>query len=287
MNLLIDNIFEAFMMEGGNAVHADRIPASAGPKIFAEVEDKLERVSGYEMRLLGSVGKKADPDTNGDIDIAVLTSDKSSLIDCIEQAFPDCEMNDKTGPGIVSIGYPYELHSGRSIVAQVDFMMVDDLEWAEFFYGSPDYTKNESVFKAALRNWLMSITFSCLPVGELPKTDEEGRTIAKWKYAFSAAGVNKQWLEYTGRGGAFLKSPKKVKELEQFVTKNWKEVLGMVFKNPDRKQFTSVETLWAALHSNEFLYGKGVLAEIEQRFEDEALASIGKSLDDFKAAIGE
>lgn len=285
MKRLINNILEAFLVEGGNAVHADRIPASVGPKIFAEVEAKLEKVSGYEMAVLGSVGKKADPDTNGDIDIAVLTNDKDHLIDCIEQAFPDCEINTKTGPGIVSIGYPYELPGGNTIVAQVDFMMVDDLEWAEFFYGSPDYTKNESLYKAALRNWLMSITFSCLPVGELPLTDEDGKTLAKWKYAFSAAGVNKQWLEYRSKSGGFLKSPKKVKEMEQFITKNWKEVLGMVFKNPDKKQFNSVESLWRALHSNEFLHSRAVLDEIEQRFETEALASIGKTLDEFIKTI--
>ena len=142
MKSLREYITESFVYEGGNAVVCDKIPAAIAKELYEEIKNKvLTNTNGVEMRLLGSVGKKNLHDTHGDIDIAINITDLNELLSIINNVFPDVEYN--KSPGLVSIGYPFE-YKGKQMVGQVDFMMQEDLDWAEFFYSSPDYTKNES-----------------------------------------------------------------------------------------------------------------------------------------------
>lgn len=280
MKSLKEYIIESFVNEGGNAVVCDKIPAAIAKELYEEIKNKiLTNTNGVEVRLLGSVGKKNPHDTHGDIDIAINITDLNELLSMINDVFPDVEYN--KSPGLVSIGYPFE-YKGKQMVGQVDFMMQEDLDWAEFFYSSPDYTKNESQFKANIRNILFSIAFSCIPIEGQPDYGEEAET--RWKYTLSMKGLSKQFLDYRGKKG-LLKNPKKVKELEQFISKNAKDVIGFLFHKPSLDIYKSVETLWNELHTSNFKY-PGVLQLIESRFEEEVLKSMDFDLKKFDEMIG-
>lgn len=266
-NFIIESIKD--INEGGNAVRSDRIPAVMAMPLFNEIKKKINsRFSDVDMRVLGSVGKKKHNDTNGDIDIAINITDIHKLEKMVEIVFPDVDKATMPGFGIVSIGYPYE-YKGRKMLAQVDFMMQDDLEWAEFFYASPDFTKDESQFNGALRNTLLSIIIAEVPTDDAPTM--QGDSIAtRYKYNLSYKGFSKQFLDYRGKNNNLLKNPKKNKELETFISKNWRDVIGFIFKKPDLKIMNSVETLWKAIHTDNFKY-KELLPSIESKFEKHVL----------------
>ena len=62
------------IFEGGNAVKSNPIPAVIAPKVYDEIEKKVHSISKFkdiDMAALGSIGKKADDQTNGDIDVAL------------------------------------------------------------------------------------------------------------------------------------------------------------------------------------------------------------------------
>ena len=75
--------------EGGNAIESNPIPAVIAPKIYDEIEN-------IEMAALGSIGKKKDEDTNGDIDIAIKIDSKEELNNIVDTCFSDCEINYNT-----------------------------------------------------------------------------------------------------------------------------------------------------------------------------------------------
>ncbi len=269
-------IIESLVNEGGHAVVCDRIPAEMSPVIFREIQDEIHKhYKNIDMRVLGSVGKKKAGDTNGDIDIAINITNQKELDEILNKVFPDVEKAHLVG--IISIGYPYK-YKGKQLVAQVDFMMQEDLDWAEFFYSSPDYTKNESQFKAAIKNHLLSLIVSEVPTDELP-TMKDRQIETKYKYTLSMNGLSKQFLDYRGKKG-LLKNPKKVKEMEQFISRNGEEVVAFLFEKPDIRIVNSVESLWKEIHSKNFKF-PSILSNIEERFEKEVLEPNGFEMKKF------
>ena len=158
-------------------------------------------------------------------------------------------------------------------------MIVDDLEWAEFIYASPNFIEDESRYKAALRNHLLSIMISEIPVDEQPQYNDAGEIETRWKYSLDFAfGVTKQLLDYRGKNG-LLKNPKKLKEFEQIITKNKKAFIDLLFEKGDDSDFKSLETVWKALHSK-YKY-RGKIKDIEYRFFVEVLERNGLDKDEF------
>ena len=167
MKSLIQFIKESLINEGGNAVTANPIPAYITPLLYKEIEDAiLKENPDIKMVPLGSVGKKNDDQFNGDIDIAVNIDNKEELNELIDKVFPNLEKNPNTTQNIISISYPYN-KEGQSGNAQVDFMIVKDIDFAKFFYHSPDFKKNESKFKGATRAKMLSIIVSSIPVEDV------------------------------------------------------------------------------------------------------------------------
>ena len=67
--------------EGGNAIESNPIPAVIAPKIYDEIENIVHsKFKDIEMAALGSIGKKKDEDTNGDIDIAIKIDSKGPVV---------------------------------------------------------------------------------------------------------------------------------------------------------------------------------------------------------------
>ena len=207
---------------------------------------------------------------NGDIDIAIKLDNKKELSELIDKVFPNLEKNPNTTPSIVSISYPYN-KEGKSGNAQVDFMIVKDIDFAKFFYHSPDFKKNESKFKGATRAKMLSIIVSCIPVEDAKdEYFEDGKTVKKhWKYTFNTEGVFRQLLDYTGKKGP-LKNPKKVKEFEKLIANDPDNCIKFIFgDNGKIEDCNSAESLWKAVHDNNKFKFQDVVKKIEDRWFDE------------------
>ena len=219
---------------------------------------------------LGSVGKKNNDQFNGDIDIAVKINTKKELIELIDKVFPDLEKNPNTTSSIVSISYPYN-KEGKTGNAQVDFMIVKDIDYAKFFYHSPNFKNNESKFKGATRTKMLSIIVSCIPVEDAKdEYFEDGKTVKKrWKYTFNTEGVFRQLLDYTGKKGP-LKNPKKVKEFEKLMANDPDNCIKFIFgDNGKIEDCNSAESLWKAVHDKNKFKFQDVVKKIEDRWFDE------------------
>ena len=271
MKSLVQFIKESLINEGGNAVTANPIPAYITPLLYKEIEDAiLKENPDIKMVPLGSVGKKNDDQFNGDIDIAIKLDNKKELSELIDKVFPDLEKNPNTTPSIVSISYPYN-KEGKSGNAQVDFMIVKDIDFAKFFYHSPDFKKNESKFKGATRAKMLSIIVSCIPVEDAKdEYFEDGKTVKKhWKYTFNTEGVFRQLLDYTGKKGP-LKNPKKVKEFEKLIANDPDNCIKFIFgDNGKIEDCNSAESLWKAVHDKNKFKFQDVVKKIEDRWFDE------------------
>lgn len=264
------------IFEGGNAIsNATPIPADIAPLVYKEVEEKVKAIFKGEIAPIGSLGKKMDDDFNGDIDIVIDIPTKDELGAVLDKVFSDYEINKKTGPSIISVGYPFNIN-GKSGVAQIDFMIVKNMNWAKFRYSSPDFKKGESKYKAAVKNMFLSIVVSEIPVKDAENEYfDSGEVQRKWKYTFNTEGVFKQLLDYTGKNGKPLKNPKKLKEFETLITNDPLNCAKFIFGDKaDLKDFTSVETLWKAVHTK-FSFGYDIVKKIEDRFFDE----VGKEYD--------
>ena len=73
---------------------------------------------------------------------------------------------------------------------------------------------------------------------------------------------------------------KKVKEMEQFISRNGDEVVAFLFNKPDIRIVNSVESLWKEIHSKNFKF-PDILPNIEERFEKEVLEPNGFEMDKF------
>ena len=271
MKSLVQFIKESLLNEGGNAVTANPIPAYITPLLYKEIEDAiLKENPDIKMVPLGSVGKKNDDQFNGDIDIAIKIDNKEELNKLIDKVFPDLEKNPNTTPNIVSISYPYN-KEGKSGNAQVDFMIVKDIDFAKFFYHSPNFKNDESKFKGATRAKMLSIVVSSIPVEDAKdEYFEDGKTVKRhWKYTFNTEGMFKQLLDYTGKKGP-LKNPKKVKEFEKLIYNDPQNCVKFIFgDNGKIEDCNSAESIWKAVHNKNKFKFQDVVQKIEDRWFNE------------------
>ena len=271
MKSLIEYIKESLIVaEGGNAVKSNPIPAKIAPKVYNQIESDIKKNYPFiEMAVLGSIGKKNDDQTNGDIDIAIKVDSKKELEDIISKCFPNDEVNKQTTATIVSIGYPYNIE-GQSGIAQVDFMFVKNLEQAIFNYHSPNYRNKESKYKGAVRTYMLSDLVSSIPVKDArDEYFDDGKTLKrKWKLTYNSYGIFKQLVDYCGKNGKPVKNGKKLKEFETLITENPKEIVAFLFgKNGSFKDTNSAESIWAAVHDeSKFQFGPDVVEVFEKHF---------------------
>ena len=257
------------LFESGHAVTASPIPAYIAPLIYKEIEDKIHKFDkNIKLAPLGSLGKKADDQFTGDIDIAISYDNKEDLLNMINSVFANSEVNPNTTPKIVSINYEWNFDNKQDI-AQIDFMFTKNIDWAKWRFSSPDLKNGESKYKAAPKVYLIQHIVSSIPVKDVQdEYFEDGVTVKRhWRYAFNQEGVFKQLEDYTGKRGP-LKNPKKLKEFEELVSNDPVNVMRFIFGNNDidPKVFNSVEALWKAIHSDKWPWGDKVLERTEKRF---------------------
>lgn len=284
MKRLITFIKESLnIYEGGNAVKSNPIPAVIAPKVYDEIYKKVQSKFKIDMIPLGSIGKKADDKTNGDIDVAVKVESKDKLNEIVDTCFSDCEINYQTMGTITSFGYPYDI-DGYKGIAQVDFMIVKDINWAKFRYHSPNFKKNESKYKGGARNCMLCDIVACIPVEDAKdEYFEDGVTLKRhWKHTFNTEGIFVQLVDFCGKNGKPLKTGKKLKEFEKLVTNDPENCIKFIFgDNGTIADANSAESLWEAIHDpKKFKWGDDILAKIEEKvYNDKSLEEFGLDLE--------
>lgn len=262
MRRLIEVIQEALIFEGGHSVEgAEPIRGDLAKVVADEIIEKVKSEFKIECAALGSTGKKGKNQTSGDIDIAVQMSwqDKDKLINFVKKEFKDCPFGNIVDYlNVFNIGYKYD-EDGKEKIVQVDFMFVDDVEWAQFVYFSPNFLKNESQFKGAWRSTLLRGICACTPAEKVdkkyePEYFEDGKTIKTfWKFTFSQAdGLFADHKTYEGNKKP-LKNPKTIKDDREYISKNIDTILHMCLgKDATRDDCNSYETLLNFIASDRY-----------------------------------
>ena len=271
--------------EGGNAIESNPIPAVIAPKIYDEIENIVHsKFKDIEMAALGSIGKKKDEDTNGDIDIAIKIDSKEELNNIVDTCFSNCEINYNTMKTITSIGYKYDI-DGYKGIAQIDFMIVKNMDWAKAYYHSPNLKTGESKYKGMIRTTLLNDIISCLPVKDVKdEYFEDGVTVKRhWKHTFNTEGVFIQLVDYCGKNGKPVKTGKKLKEFEKLITNDPLNMVRFVFGDKGEiSDINSAESLWKAVHDeSKFTWGKDVIKNIEEKFINDPTVKDKINVEDF------
>ena len=253
----------------GHAVNCMRLKMRDAENIYKEVENKIKR-ENKEIQLcgIGSLGKKAPEVETGDIDIAIIIESKEVLKNILLSALGlnITEINMYTTPKVISIGYKY-----NELIAQIDFMLVDNLEWAKWRFQSPDLKNGESKYKADPKVFLQSFMISAIPIDMPIEYFEDNITIkTKYKYTLNQEGLYIQKLNYEGKRGKPVKNPSR--ENYKYLGNNPQEIMNLIFPNWVDKYmntyFHSVENLWNALHQYS-TYGKDYIYDVEKRFYED------------------
>ena len=218
------------------------ISSKIAPNIQQEIIDKIiDKYPDIEYLPIGSVGKKNDDDFNGDIDIAIKCKNIQELENIINSVFSSLETLKIESLYIISIDYPYH-HQDKTMYVQCDFMIMWDKDYTKFRYYCPDYRKNESKYKVGAKIMFANMILNhCQEKNNNLNDDEVGqfsfRPTALFRYVYK-----KDLSKYK----------------EQYITNDPVEIAGYAFKDKDISHFNSVETLWKAIHSDNFKYPQEV-----------------------------
>ena len=170
MKSITQYIKESLITEGGHSVEGvSPIRGDLASVVANEIISKISKEFNCQCAALGSTGKKSKEQTSGDIDIALELpwEDKDKVLDFIKKEFSDSkEGNIVSSLHVFNIGYKYD-EDGEEKYVQVDFMFVENIEFAKFCYHSPSFINNESHFKGAWRTQLMMSVINSLDVNDV------------------------------------------------------------------------------------------------------------------------
>ncbi len=231
---------KSLLTEGGNlfpdAVGIKQSEVSATvSKIETVVLKELGLIGiGTDCFILGSAGKKSKDELSGDLDIGVSMDQLASanelklseVLDWLIKKLTDMGYDAKPLRGFsqVSIAFPIEGRVTDEPV-QVDFMLSNNINWSRFIYNSPDYSKGESKYKGAYRNFLLSAVISGYEY-EVLKKSEKGVPIEVRKYSMRFdRGIYQLTKSFAGKDGGIVKAGKTVSGTEKFLTQTPEEVV--------------------------------------------------------------
>ena len=291
------------ILEGGAAVNGRRILQSEVPSILNRVEEILSGlglVRGEDWEMLGSAGKKKAEETSGDIDIyikknrikEVLGSSDEDIYNDIRSYLEELGYNKfyiQTSINLISFAMPIK---DEEDIIQVDFTLVRNLEWTKLVYNSPDYTKDQSKYKANVRNMLLqSIVGACFKRTTKRVTLDDGSVVDGEieKYIIKLAdGLYKTRRNWFGKRNDIIKTVNRMHEYDELISDAPQDVIDLLFDDATIDDFISFESLYDLFMSDKFkfpekrdeiLYGyiidldKNKLeipSEIPQKYVDEA-----------------
>ena len=262
------NFKNLLLTEGGNAIkNSEHIRGDYAMKVANLIISKVQKYFDCDMSVLGSTGKKGEDAYSGDIDIALTLSidREDELKEYLEKIFPGIETRFMPGLKILSVGFKYIDFNNNEKIVQVDFMFVNNLDYAKFMYHSPNFIKNESNFKGLFRTNLLGIIASRCPINEkyLPTeyfTNEydgkyKGEIKSFWKYSLSYDdGLRIIHKSFVGKNNK-LKNAITIKEDTIKVTQDIDKILHIIL-GPEAtiNDCNSFENLVNFLTSNKYIY---------------------------------
>lgn len=284
MKQLVEYIKEALLTEGGHSVEGvEPIRGDLAKPVADEIIKLLQGQFKCEMAALGSTGKKGADKTSGDIDIAIEYDwDKKDEIKNFllkNEEIKDGNVNEKLH--VFNIGYPYKDGEETKLV-QVDFMFTDNVEFAQFAYNSPDFTKNESKYKGMYQSTLLMAIVENTPVEDiLDKTYEperftkddydgsyDGEIKSFWKLYFDQnEGLKAEHKTFEGKTKP-TKNPTTIKGDTVKITKDIKQILNKIFGPKATKETCNTfENELAFICSDDYKYkSKEQLESIKNTF---------------------
>lgn len=278
--------------EGGAAIKSSRnILQYEFPGTLEHLKDVLFPILGLdaspqkeEFLPIGSLGrKKDDSETSGDLDLGYdaklfarrhqipVEGCSTEVYNILKEKLPEVlgfepEIKHMPGFKIVSVGWPIQGDPSNGLV-QVDLIPLSSMDWAKFIYYSPDYKRDESKYKSAHRNWLLSAILSARK--NVLETDPEGEVMDyDSPVLILSDGLFWHKKSYKGTIKPRLKNPQKVSGSERFVTNDPQEfidfTLGPGYTQDDVKTF---EQLFSIITQPDFDL-KDKLPEIKERYID-------------------
>jgi hypothetical protein len=173
-------------------------------------------------------------------------------------------MNNLSGLNILSVAWPIAGDANNGFV-QLDLMPLQNMEWAKFIYYSPDYRTDESQWKSAHRNWLLSAAL--VARREILANDEQGEVLDyRTPALILPSGLYLQTKSFRGKLKPRLKNAQKIPGTEEFITDDPQEfinyALGPGYSENDVKTFEKVLSI---MTSPNFKY-KEFLPQIKEKF---------------------
>jgi len=223
-----------------------------------------------DFKPIGSYCKKKDDDTYGDIDIMI---DANKIVqeftfkndeEYVGRLYNNLEYVDNIfkrlgyetvvslGFGQVSVKIPVCGEEDRGF-AQVDLMLTEYPEWADFVYFSPDFTKGESRYPSKYMGMLIMAIITEAYKGNYTY-NENGQLV---EYSMLAYRLNEGIMQVR-KSHQGVKGLIKVAKIvnETLVTVDPKEVMALCFgdKYRDKPRVKSFEETWKRMHSSFFIH---------------------------------
>jgi hypothetical protein len=247
---------------GGNAIKcSSRINQENIEETIIEIKKMLYDLDINEnnIAVLGSASKKLPGETSGDIDIAINinalpVNSYDYLIDYMSKKV--IEYKDMRSMGIISIAFPIKNIDLRQInkFVQVDFMLVDSIEWASWAFYSP--SSKESPWKGLYRN---EILYSIAKHMNFEFLDFIDSLPVSWKRNFFDLSKGLLTGTQTIKGKkSILKTAKTLEKT--LISKDPDEVVKMMF-NEDlcKDDVLTWESTFKHLISDDFKYKNNLL----------------------------
>ena len=260
------------ILEGGAAVNGRRILQSEVPLILDKVEEILSGIGlvrGEDWDIVGSAGKKKSEDTSGDIDICIK---KDRMKEVLGSGDGKDDVFNDLGKYLEGLGYDrYVVQSGFNQVSfgmpindmediiQVDLILTRSLEWSRFTQSSPDYTKDESKYKAHVRNVLMMcIVKYCFKRTTKRVTLDDDSIVdgeAEMYVIRLTDGLYKTRKNWLGKRDPIKKKPDLMHEYDELITDTPQGLIDLLFEDGVTvDDFLSFETLFNAFMSDKFKF---------------------------------
>ena len=258
------------ILEGGAAVNGRCILQSEVPAILDKVDEILSGlglVKGEDWDMVGSAGKKKAEDTSGDIDVCIKRDRMKEVLgsgDGKNDVFNDL------GKYLMELGYDKQHVSFDQVscgipindaddIIQVDFILTRSLEWSRFTQSSPDYRKDESKYKAHVRNVLMMCIVKYCFKRTTKKVTLDDDTIVDGEaevYVIRLTdGLYKTRKNWLGKRDPILKNAQLMREYDELITDTPQDFINLIFEDGVTvDDFLSFETLFNAFMSDKFKF---------------------------------
>ena len=259
------------ILEGGKAVDGRRILQSEVPSIADKVDEILSGlglVRGEDWEMVGSAGKKKAEDTSGDIDVCIK---KDRMMDVLGSRDGENGVYDDLAKYLEGLGYDrYRAQPGFSQVSfgmpindaddiiQIDFILTRSLEWSRFTQSSPDYTKDESKYKAHVRNVLMMCIIKYCFKRTTKRVTMDDDTVVDGEveaYVLRLTdGLYKTRKNWIGKSGGILAKDVVMHEYDELITDTPQGLIDLLFDDGTVEDYLSFETLFDAFMSDRFKF---------------------------------